>query len=68
MPLRGYIDRGGGRWLHGLAGVPPWRMIEGALLAGQVRYNPRRPHQALGRKTPAEYRAGKLGLAVAEAA
>jgi putative transposase len=39
-----------------------------ALLAWQVRYNTRRPHQSLGWKTPAEYRAEKLGLAVAEAA
>lgn len=39
-----------------------------ALLAWQVRYNTRRPHQALGWKTPAEYRAEKLGLVVAEAA
>ena len=39
-----------------------------ALLAWQVRYNTRRPHQALGWKTPAEYRAEKLGLAVEEAA
>lgn len=39
-----------------------------ALLAWQVRYNTQRPHQALGWKTPAEYRAEKLGLAVQEAA
>lgn len=39
-----------------------------ALLAWQVRYNTRRPHQALGWKTPAEYRAQKLGLTVTEAA
>jgi transposase InsO family protein len=39
-----------------------------ALLAWQVRYNTQRPHQALGWKTPAEYRAEKLGLAVEMAA
>src|SRR5512141_906234 len=39
-----------------------------ALLAWQVRYNTQRPHQALGWKTPAEYRAEKLGLAVEVAA
>ena len=39
-----------------------------ALLAWQVRYNTRRPHQALGWKPPAEYRAQKLGLTVTEAA
>lgn len=39
-----------------------------ALLAWQRRYNAQRPHQALGWKTPAEYRAEKLGLAVEEAA
>ena len=39
-----------------------------ALLAWQVRYNTQRPHQALGWRTPAEYRAEKLGLAVEEAA
>ena len=32
-----------------------------ALLAWQVRYNTQRPHQALGWKTPAEYRAEHLG-------
>lgn len=39
-----------------------------ALLAWQVRYNTHRPHQALGWKTPAEYRAEKLGLATMKAA
>jgi putative transposase len=39
-----------------------------ALLAWQRRYNAQRPHQALGWKTPAEYRAEKLGLAVEKAA
>jgi transposase InsO family protein len=39
-----------------------------ALLAWVVRYNTRRPHQALGWKTPAEYRAEKLGLAAENAA
>jgi putative transposase len=39
-----------------------------ALLAWMVRYNAQRPHQALNWKTPAEYRAEKLGLAVEEAA
>jgi transposase InsO family protein len=39
-----------------------------ALLAWQVRYNTHRPHQALGCKTPAEYRAEKLGLAIVDAA
>jgi len=39
-----------------------------ALLAWQRRYNTQRPHQALGWKTPAEYRAEKLGLVVEEAA
>lgn len=39
-----------------------------ALLAWQVRYNTQRPHQALGWRTPAEYRAEKLGLAVEVAA
>jgi transposase InsO family protein len=42
--------------------------IREALLAWQVRYNTKRPHQALGWKTPAEYRAEMLGLAVEEAA
>lgn len=39
-----------------------------ALLAWQVRYNTRRPHQALGWQTPAERRAETLGLAVEVAA
>lgn len=39
-----------------------------ALLAWMVRYNTQRPHQALGWRTPAEYRAEKLGLAVGKAA
>ena len=39
-----------------------------ALLAWQRRYNTQRPHQALGWKTPAEYRAEKLGRVVEEAA
>ena len=39
-----------------------------ALLAWQRRYNSVRPHQALGWKTPAEYRAEKLGAAVEKAA
>jgi transposase InsO family protein len=39
-----------------------------ALLAWQCRYNTERPHQALGWKTPAEYRDEKLGLVVEEAA
>jgi transposase InsO family protein len=38
------------------------------LLAWQVRYNTRRPHQALGWKTPAEYRAEKLSRDVELAA
>jgi putative transposase len=38
------------------------------LLAWQVRYNTQRPHQALGWRTPAEYRAEKLSLAVEVAA
>ena len=42
--------------------------LRDALLAWQHRYNTARPHQALGWKTPAEYRAEKLGLAVAKAA
>jgi transposase InsO family protein len=42
--------------------------LRAALLAWQVRYNAQRPHQALGWKTPAEYRAEKLGLAVDKAA
>jgi transposase InsO family protein len=39
-----------------------------ALVAWQRRYNTERPHQALGWKTPAEYRAEKLGLVIEEAA
>ena len=42
--------------------------LQEALLAWQRRYNTERPHQALGWKTPAEYRAEKLGLVVEEAA
>jgi transposase InsO family protein len=39
-----------------------------ALIAWRHRYNTRRPHQALGWKTPAEYRAEKLGAALKLAA
>ena len=39
-----------------------------ALLVWQVRYNTRRPHQALGWQTPAERRAEKLGLTIEVAA
>jgi transposase InsO family protein len=39
-----------------------------ALIAWQDRYNTQRPHQALRWKTPAEYRAEKLGLRVELAA
>ncbi|MGC3998581.1 MAG: integrase core domain-containing protein [Anaeromyxobacter sp.] len=39
-----------------------------AVLAWQHRYNTQRPHQALGWKTPAEYRAEKLGDVVVTAA
>jgi transposase InsO family protein len=39
-----------------------------ALIAWQRRYNSQRPHQALGWRTPAEYRAEKLGIAVPDAA
>ncbi len=39
-----------------------------ALVAWQHRYNTQRPHQALGWRTPAEYRAEKLKSVVAEAA
>jgi len=38
-----------------------------ALLAWMVRYNTRRPHQALGWLTPAEYRAQHLGPATTAA-
>jgi putative transposase len=39
-----------------------------ALLAWQHRYNTQRPLQAPGWKTPADFRAEKLGLAVEVAA
>lgn len=39
-----------------------------ALLAWQRRYNTERPHQALGWRTPTEYRAERLGLVVEKAA
>lgn len=42
--------------------------LRASLLAWQHRYNTSRPHQALGWKTPAEYRAEKLGVTVKEAA
>lgn len=42
--------------------------LRAALVAWQHRYNTQRPHQALGWRTPAEYRAEKLGMAVEEAA
>ena len=42
--------------------------LRAALVAWQHRYNTQRPHQALGWRTPAEYRAEKLGRAVEEAA
>jgi putative transposase len=41
--------------------------LRAALVAWVVRYNTRRPHQALKWKTPAEFRAEKLGLSSAVA-
>jgi transposase InsO family protein len=48
-----------------------WESIEQlrtAVAAWVTRYNEQRPHQALGYKTPSEYRAEKLGLAEYQAA
>jgi transposase InsO family protein len=42
--------------------------LRAALAAWVVRYNERRPHQALGWKTPAEYRAERLAAPAALAA
>ena len=42
--------------------------LRAALLAWLERYNQARPHQALGWKTPAAYRAERLNTAHAEAA
>jgi len=42
--------------------------LRAALMAWQVTYNERRPHQALGYATPAEHRAAKLLGHLAEAA
>jgi putative transposase len=48
-----------------------WESIEqlrAAVAAWVTRYNEQRPHQALGYKTPSEYRAEKLSLAEYQAA
>lgn len=42
--------------------------LRAALMAWVDQYNRRRPHQALGYATPAEYRAAKLAAPIAEAA
>jgi len=48
-----------------------WHSVEElreAILAWMTRYNTRRPHQALGWLTPAEYRAQQLGTTTTAAA